>query len=269
MDTNSANTSAPTVPVVPAAPSTPQTPVSPIQKYIATLAEKQILTDKFIVLRFQLVQPNRLEFKAGQYILLTVPGTPQKKSYSIASAPQVNYAFDLLIDISPQGPGSKYLQSMQPGDEIEFMAPVGRFVVEPRDSAIGQTEQQLVFVATGSGIAPMKGMLEDLLITQHDTRPMVLYWGLRYAQDQFWYDEFSRMSQQHQNFQFHPVLSQAPEEWPLCRGRVTDCLMVHPQPVAGSAGYYLCGNSPMIADVTKLLTEKGVPVQNIHHEKFH
>lgn len=244
-------------------------PASPLQSYRATLSEKQVLTGKFILLRFQLVQPNRLSFRAGQYILLTVPGTAQKKSYSIASAPQMDHAIDLLIDISPQGPGSIYLQNMQLGHEIEFMAPLGRFVVEPRDSAVGQTEQQLVFVATGSGIAPMMGILEDLLITQEDTRPMVLYWGLRYSQDQFWYDEFSRMSQRHQNFEFHPVLSQAPDEWPLCRGRVTDCLMVHPQPAAGTAGYYLCGNSPMIADVTELLVKKSVPVQNIHHEKFH
>ncbi len=241
---------------------------TPLQKFSAKFSERKILNDKFQVLRFELTQPNRLFFRAGQYILLTVPTTPQKKSYSIASAPDMHNAIDLLVDIQPQGHGTKYLSSIEPGETVEFMAPVGLFVVPPVDSEIGAAEKELVFVATGSGIAPFKSMLEDLLITQNDQRKMTLYWGMRYPQDQFWFNEFAQLAQQHANFSFHPTLSRPPESWQLCRGRVTDCLAVHSIPVA-EAGYYVCGSSDMITDVKDVLTQKGVPAQHIHHEKFY
>lgn len=240
----------------------------PLQSYTATLSDRKVLTPTFHQLRFELKSPNRIEFQAGQYILLSVPTTPQRKSYSIASAPQVDHAFELLVDLAPQGHGTQYLESLQLGDEISFMAPVGLFVIAPADSAQGQQEQALEFVATGSGIAPFKGILEDLLIAKNDQRPIKLYWGLRYSTDQFWFDEFSQLAQQHPNFSFHPTLSKPPDEWQLCRGRVTDCLLVHPQPPVPT-GYYLCGNSAMIGDVKRILAEKGVPETHVHHEKFY
>jgi ferredoxin-NADP reductase len=247
---------------------TTQPEPSRLQPFTAKLSERFVLNEKFIQLRLELTQPNRLYFRAGQYVLLTVPTTPQKKSYSICSAPAMDHAIEMLVDISPQGHGTKYLSAIQPGEVVQFMAPVGQFVIAAPDTPVGANEKSLVFIATGSGIAPFKGILEDLLITQNDQRPMVLYWGLRHAQDQFWFNEFTQLAQQHANFTFHPVLSQAPVNWHLCRGRVTDCLLVHPLP-QDQVGYYLCGNSAMITDVKALLETKHVPLQHIHHEKFY
>lgn len=246
-----------------AAPAQPMN----IQTFRARLAESTVYNDKFIQLHFELIEPNRLKFRAGQYLQLTVPGTPQKKSYSICSDPQVDHAVAVLVDVTPHGPGSNYLENLKPGEEVTFMAPFGRFVVEPRETPVGSAEKNLVFVATGSGIAPIRAMLEDLLIYQADDRPMTLHWGLRQAGDQCWYEDFELLSQQHPNFRFHPVLSQAPDSWPLCRGRVTDCLMVHDLPP--DAGYYLCGSAAMIADVRDLLLKKGVTEEHVHHEKFY
>jgi len=62
-------------------------------------------------------------------------------------------------------------------------------------------------------------------------------------------------------------MSQARQEWPLCRGHVTDCLAIHAVPV--NAGFYLCGNTAMVQDVKKVLIDKGVAEANIHHEKFY
>jgi ferredoxin-NADP reductase len=246
----------------------PAEELTKLQPFTAKMSERRILNEKFQSLRFELVEPSRLRFTAGQYILLTVPTTPQKKSYSITTSPSTEHAFELMIELAPQGHGVKYLTSLQPGDEIKFMAPVGLFTLAAPESPIGQAEKAFVFIATGSGIAPFKSILEDLLISKNEQRPIILYWGLRYAEDQFWFNEFQQLAQQHKNFTFHPTLSKAPDNWQLCRGRVTDCLLIHPMPVE-QAGYYLCGSSAMIGDVKELLTKQGVPAQHIHHEKFY
>ena len=82
----------------------------------------------------------------------------------------------------------------------------------------------------------------------------------------FWQDEFSELAESFPNFHFHPVISKATDQWPLCRGRVTNCLTLHQQPA--EAGYYLCGNQSMIEEVTTMLAQKGVPPTRVHHEKF-
>jgi NAD(P)H-flavin reductase len=220
------------------------TPIPP-RPFTAKLAEKQILNDKFQLLRFEVVAPHDFAFVAGQYLLLNVPGTPQKKSYSIASSPSVGHGFDLLIDITPQGLGTKYLSTLNDGEAISGLAPLGQFIIS------NSNEQALVFIATGSGVAPIKSMLDELLIYSNDARPMILYWGLRYPQDQFWYDEFAQLAEQHPNFVFHPVLSKPTADWTLCRGHVTDCLTVHALP--NEAGYYLCGSQAMIIETVDLL----------------
>lgn len=251
---------------------TPLPPNLPFKVFKARLSEKKQLNEsgKFWFHHFELIEPNRIQFTAGQYIQLSVTGTAQKKSYSICSPPQTDHAVELMIDSTPLelgGLGTKYLMEIEPGQEATFMAPFGQFTVPDRGTPIGAAEKALVFVATGTGLAPIKSILEDLLVYKGDDRPMILHWGLRFIEDQCWFEDFELLSEQHPNFRFHPVLSKAPENWPLCRGRVTDCLTVHE--MLPNAGYYVCGNASMIADVTKLLTEKGIAPEHIHHEKFH
>jgi len=88
-----------------------------------------------------------------------------------------------------------------------------------------------------------------------------------------WVEEFENLVEHFPNFSFHPVLSKAPEEWPLCRGRVTDCLGIHNlssgDVTPEETGYYLCGNTHMIEDVKKTLANRGINESNIHHEKFY
>lgn len=238
----------------------------PVQQCIATLSEKTQLTDKFWFLNFEMVEPHRLAFAAGQYISLAIPGNPARRSYSIASSPENDHGFELLIDTTPQGIGTTYLQKLEPGDEISFLAPLGLFTLANPEQLT--REKSLVFVATGSGITPLRSMLHDLLHTQQDTREIWLYWGLRYPEDCFWLEEFQELDEAFANFHFHMTLSKAGEAWPLCKGRVTDCLANHEQP--NEAGYYLCGNKAMIEDVsTFLLQDKQLPKEFLHHEKFY
>lgn len=232
------------------------------QQFTAKLSDKKVLNRKFIQYRFELVEPHSFAFVAGQYISFPVSEKGERRSYSICSTPALDHGFEVLVDVTPNGLGVKFFERLQFGDEIKALGPLGRFVIQD-----DPTEKGLVCIATGSGIAPFRGVIMDLLHDKKDTRDITLYWGLRHVEDLTWQDEFQTLAESFPNFHFHPVLSQAPQEWPLCRGRVTDCLNVHALPA--EAGYYLCGNAMMIQDVKANLEQKGVALQNIHHEKFY
>lgn len=236
----------------------------PIALYKAKLAEKKQIGLKFISLRFELIEPTtKISFSAGQYILLNCPTTPQKRQYSIASAPRLDHAIELLVEIIPDGKASGYLNSLSEGEEISFYASAGEFTV--KDEVQG-TQEPIVLIGTGSGIAPLRSILLDQLRTRETKRPLRLYWGMRQAENLFWLEDFEELHDNFSNFMYHITLSQAPDTWSLCKGRVTDCLSVHELPQ--QAQYYICGNPHMIEDVTKVLQARGVPESAIHHEKF-
>lgn len=239
----------------------------PIQKFTARVADAQQITQKYLHLYVELIKPHRLEFTAGQYIILNIPGSEQNKNYSIASSPAIDHAIELLIDIAPHGVGTTYIQGLKAGDSISFMAPAGMFTISQPGTPTGDAEKSLVCIASGSGITPIRSMILDQLQTRGDTRPITLYWGLRHEGDLCWLEDWEELEKSFTNFTFHPVLSQAEATWTLCRGRVTDCLFVHPFPANG--GYYICGNRIMIEDTAKLVQSKGVQEQYIHHEKFY
>ncbi|HZZ98613.1 MAG TPA: FAD-binding oxidoreductase [Candidatus Saccharimonadia bacterium] len=239
----------------------------PIQRFTGRVSDTERVGAKFVHLHIELEQPDVIDYQAGQYVMVDVPGVEIKKHYSIASEPEMNHAIELLIDTSPTGPGTHYLVNLKPGELMNFFAPAGHFIVDPLIADGPNPEKALAFVASGSGIAPIRGMIRDLLQTKHDSRKIMLYWGLRFEEDICWLDEFREFEKSFPNFTLHMVLSKAGAEWPLCRGHVTDCLSIHP--MLDSAGYYVCGNKQMITDTEALLLSKNVPKEHIHHEEFY
>ena len=100
--------------------------------YFARVSERTLLATTFHYLHLELVKPDLIDFNAGQYISLLIDkNTGLRRSYSIASVPSMNHAIDLLVDISPSGPGSQYIQNLKPGDQVEFLGPIGNLVVPP------------------------------------------------------------------------------------------------------------------------------------------
>lgn len=237
---------------------------APPKQYRAKLEDSVQHNDKFFQYMFELVQPAEMPFIAGQYVSIKVSEKGERRSYSICSSPDISHGFELAVDISPGGLGCHYLQSMKYGDELSLLGPMGRFVIEDSPPV---PEPALVFIATGSGITPFRPMLLDQLRLKKDTRPIILYWGLRFETDLFWVQEFQELSQLYPNFSFHPVISRPTPAWTLCTGHVSDCLQTHG--IIQPAGYYLCGNKPMIEETTALLQSNGVAPAAIHHEKFY
>ncbi len=232
----------------------------PPKQVTAKLSEKTQYTDKFFGFEFELTHPHVMTFEAGQYVSIQVAPTGERRSYSICSTPAIDHSFELLVDISPNGLGANFLKNLKIGDEVNVLGPLGHFTLSQSG------ESAIALVATGSGIAPLRSMILDLLQNKGDTRQITLYWGLRYAADMFWLEDLEDLAEKFSNFHFYPTLSQPAPEWTLSSGRVTDLLQVHK--FTPKTGFYLCGNAPMMKDATNLLLAKGVESSYIHQESF-
>lgn len=238
------------------------------QVYKAKVAEKYHLTEngKFLLLKFELITPARIKFQAGQHVSMKINGNGERRSYSVANTPDVEHAVTIVADVLVNGVGSQYLKALSLGETVEILAPLGRFVVD--EESIKDTKKSLLFVATGSGIAPLKPMIEDLLINRKVKNPIRLHWGLRYEEDVFWFDNFERLMEEYPNFVFDLTLSQPSDGWRLCWGRVTDCVKRDFDKMQ-EWDAYLCGNQAMIRDMTEILVHKGVKQERILTEKFY
>ncbi len=230
------------------------------QQLTAKLEDKIVYNEKFILLSFELTQPFRMEFLSGQYVSIKVDEKGTRRPYSICSSPSIDHGFEIMVDITPDGVGCRYLNSLEPGDEIHIIAPMGFFVFPE------QLEEEIVMIATGSGIAPFRSMLFDLLQMRKYAGDIALHWGIRHAEHLIWLDEFEELSTSFPNFKLHPVVSRPLPNWTLSRGRVTDVLKntkLNPE-----AGYYLCGGTAMVDEVTEILKQADVSASTIHHEQF-
>lgn len=252
----------------------------PPRPFTAKLADKIEHNPKFTQYFFELVEPNKLEFQAGQYVSIQVSPDGHRRSYSICSSPEKDHGFELMVELGPFGIGVQFLKNLQFGQEMNCLGPMGMFTIVDQPSAAiegaeaaedvtttASAETPIVLVATGSGIAPFRSMILDQLQVKKSKRQIMLHWGLREVVDMAWEDEFEELAEDFPNFRFHPVISHPTPDWPLCQGRVTDCLYVHG--LLPEADYYLCGSAPMIEDVWKLLMSRGVSEAKLHREKFY
>ena len=197
-------------------------------------------------------------FAAGQFAIISVaPGV--EREYSIASLPNNPASLTLCVGTKPNGPGSKFFVGLNVGDPVDLALPYGVFTVKP-------TKKPILFVATGSGVAPFKSMVPDLLASgfAEDVR---LLFGVRSEPDLFYRNFFESLAERYINFAFTPTLSQASDSWEGIRGRVTAHLEEHGGEYLNH-DVYICGSKPMIMDVRKLLISKGVPALSMKFEVF-
>jgi len=203
--------------------------------------------------------PAGFNFMAGQYLTCRV--SPDRlNSYSIAGKVG-DSRLGLLVDTKPGGPGSKYFAAIKPGDKMPSLGPFGKFVLNLNDGA-----EELIFLGTGSGVAPLKAMIEAAFV-QGVTKPMKLYFGLRHREDIFWNDYFDRLQAEHNNFKFALCLSQPDESWQGTSGHITDLVKADYKDLSHAAGY-LCGGIKMIEEAREVLVELAMPETRVYHEKF-
>jgi ferredoxin-NADP reductase len=204
-------------------------------------------------------------FSAGQYVSVKVNDEGLRRSYSIASAPGGN-KIEILLDVSPMGVGCKFFMGLAVGDVVEALGPIGIFVLDKK-----RPKEKKMFIATGSGVAPMRSMISDLLINQKYQGELRLIWGMRHEEDLFWLEEWEELKRDFPNFDYHIVLSKPGEHWHGECGHVGDCLrggFILKEKDLLVWEFYLCGGQDMIIETAAYLQSQGVAKQAIHFEKF-
>lgn len=223
------------------------------EEFHATVEEVRDLTHDVREIVLKLTHPKDIHFKAGQFISieLTRPGTdhPIIRPYSIASPPHQTDRITLVFNRIPGGVGSTYLFSLQPGSPISFKGPAGLFYV--RDMT-----RDCLFVATGTGVAPIRSMIHDLM-QQPYRGSLTLLWGLRSQRDLYYQEEFTSLAARRSQTSFIITLSRPESGWQGAHGRVTTYVQHHMWSVKNLA-VYLCGNHAMINEVTEYIRTKGL-----------
>jgi ferredoxin-NADP reductase len=219
-------------------------------QFQATLIEKADLTPSIFWCKFATENPE-FTYIPGQFVHVYIPSANNqihRRSYSIASARVEKGSFELCIKHVEGGIGSVFLHNLQMGDQITGHAPQGHFVVKNKQVPI-------VFIATGTGIAPFRSMLAEAPHAQ-------VWFGMRTQQELFWLEELTARAAQ-----LHVTLSQADETWTGLRGRVTAHIssIVQNDP---ATHYYVCGTPPMVLEMRKALIASGVSSKNIFFELF-
>lgn len=223
-------------------------------RFTAKVVDIHHLTHDVRQIDLQLIEPKEIAFKAGQFVSFEVPdvrtGRTVTRPYSIASAPGSPGRISLLLNLVPAGPGSTYLFGLREGDTTNFAGPAGNFYL--RDDPA----RELLFVATGTGIAPIRSML---LANAERPKPSraTLLWGLRSQRDLYYQDELAHLGTRHSGDLFITTLSRPQSGWAGVTGRVTNLVQQHIHDVKQLA-VYLCGNSGMIAEVTGVIQAKGL-----------
>ncbi len=237
-----------------------------IKEFRSKVAGLRLLSDNIKELKLQLLDPVKIEFKAGQFIQFQVPeyeGCEESvyRAYSVASAASDTAGISLIVTRVPQGLATTYIHDfLKEGDEVIFNGPHGDFFL--RDS-----DRDIFLVATGSGMAPIMSLLNKIADEKIERR-VVFVFGARHKGDLFYLDEIRELQKRIPNMEFYTVLSKPPEEgWDGEKGRVTDVLQKCITSGDSLQGY-ICGNPAMVESVDKLMQEKGVPAEHIFYDKF-
>ncbi len=231
--------------------------------FTAEVSRIQDLTHDVREIELRLLEPSSITFKPGQFVSFEVPkeGQPRPvtRPYSIASPPGQAARILLVLNLVQGGPGSSYLFGLREGERTSFKGPAGAFYL--RDDG----GRDLLFVATGTGIAPLRSMILAQL-ERGESRSVTLFWGLRSQRDLYWQEELMALSADHPNFSSVTTLSKPDPGWEGANGRVTALIEARVSSV-GNLAVYLCGGSGMIKDLTTRLNAKGLCP--IYREKYY
>jgi CDP-4-dehydro-6-deoxyglucose reductase len=215
-----------------------------------------------MVLYLKLPPYERLQFLPGQYIDILLPGG-LRRSFSLANAPHDDEFLQLHIRLVPGGLFSHYVFNvLREKTILRFEGPHGDFFLRE------DSDKPIIFVAGGTGFAPVKSMLEHAFHVGID-RQMVLYWGARRLRDLYMPNLPSEWQQRHENFTFIPVLSEpGPEDaWPGRTGLVPQAIL---DDFADLGGYqvYASGTPAMVEAAHAAFAARGLPESEFFSDAF-
>lgn len=196
--------------------------------------------------------PFHVEFKGGQFVIIEFGSLEHQfstRSYSIADMSHGN-TIELCVVLKEEGAATPILFNQSTGDELQVSLPQGRFIL-PEEIDNNKT---IGFVCTGTGVAPFRAMIKELLFERRLSNPVHLFFGCRKKEDILYKDEFENLSRQFPNFHYYPTLSR--EEWSGRSGYVHEHypeIFIHKP----EALIYICGWTNMIKQTRDTLKSYG------------
>jgi len=278
-----------------------------IRKYECTVISNRNVASFIKEFVVELPEGEELDFRAGGYIQIECPPHDLKysefeideefhdewdrynlwryeshvkhevsRAYSMASYPLEKTVIKLNVRIATPPPGaddsippgimSSYIFNLKPGDKAIISGPYGEFFA--RD-----TDNEMVFIGGGAGMAPMRSHIFDQLKRLHSTRKMSFWYGARSLREMFYVEDFDQLARDNDNFTWHIGLSEPlPEDnWTGYTGFIHNVLYdqyLADHPAPEDCEYYLCGPPMMNSAVIKMLEDLGVTKDHILLDDF-
>ncbi|WP_372776909.1 FAD-binding oxidoreductase [Litorivivens sp.] len=214
------------------------------------------LADDILCITFRTPPDSSLDYLPGQYIEI-IGAEGLRRSYSIANAPRVDGKVSIHVRRVQDGRMSNYwFSDARVGDLLRLEGPMGTFCLRKSKA------RSLIFLATGTGIAPIKAMLEQYLIAGDANHfdQIFVYWGGRYLKDIYWAPEFETLP-----LSFVPTLSR--ESWGGRKGYVQQAVLDDKISLDDSV-VYACGSEDMIRSASSLLISAGLHSSNFYSDAF-
>jgi CDP-4-dehydro-6-deoxyglucose reductase len=214
-------------------------------------------TDDVIEVSLRTPPASHLNYLPGQYINV-IGKDGLRRSYSIANAPRDDGKLTLQIRKVPNGHMSHYwFDEAKANDLLRLEGPLGTFCLRANSAS------QLVMLSTGTGIAPIRAMLEQLAANPNaqSYRQIHVYWGGRTDKDLYWVPDYPALP-----LRFIPVLSRSPNS-AATQGYVQDAVLTDGIDLQ-DAVVYACGSESMIASAQSKLVAAGLNSKNFHSDAF-
>jgi phenol hydroxylase P5 protein len=237
----------------------------PVEDYIGVVSKIETLTPRIKAI-FLILENNNMDFQAGQYVNVSIPGLEDyPRAFSVASPPSEKNIIELNVCLIEDGKGTHWLHNeLSVGDELKFSGPYGRFFF--RESA----RAPAIFLAGGSGLSSPKSMILDML-EKKDTREITLIYGARNQQEIYYRSLFEELDKEHSNFHFIPALSDEPDDsdWQGARGFVHEVAKQTFDNNFAGHNAYMCGPPPMIDACISALMQGRLFERDMYMENFY
>ncbi|MGR9108755.1 MAG: NADH:ubiquinone reductase (Na(+)-transporting) subunit F [Gammaproteobacteria bacterium] len=197
------------------------------------------------------------------------------RAYSMASYPEEHGIIMLNVRIAtpppnmpdaPPGIMSSYIFNLKPGDKVTISGPFGEFFAK-------DTQNEMVFIGGGAGMAPMRSHIFDQLRRIKTKRKMSFWYGARSKREMFYVDDFDTLARENDNFVWHCALSDPLESdnWSGYTGFIHEVILenyLKDHPAPEECEYYMCGPPMMNNAVIKMLKDLGVEDEHIMLDDF-
>lgn len=205
----------------------------------------------------------KMPFIPGQFVSVVLSkeeGKVIRRAYSIASPPEQMDRLNLVIKRVEGGVVTNWFWTLKQGSRFKIHGPFGKFVLPDK------VDFDLVFVATGTGVAPFRSMARSLLHHGYKGKIALLF-GARFGDMIPYHEEFQQLARAHSNFTYMPTVSRPGPDW---KGQ-TGYVQAHIEkliPNPASARVYICGLNEMIQPVQETCLKAGMRKEQVSYEKY-